>query len=258
MQTIKDILKQAHSGEKIAMLTAYDAAMATILERAGIDCILVGDSLGMVIQGQRDTLGVTVNDVAYHTKLVRQGAPNTFIIADMPFMSTASIERTLSAAQNLMHAGADMVKIEGGNPSCLSAIEALHYANVPVCGHLGLQPTQIRQHGAYIAIDASKRNELLTQSRSVLGAGATMLVLECVHPPLAQEIAHIWENQCVIGIGSGSNVHGQVLVSYDVLGISPNIPSFSRTFLTNENSSIESAFQAYILAVHSKKFPSKS
>ena len=259
MQNLKQISKHIADGKKIAMLTAYDASMAALAEAAGVDCILVGDSLGMVIQGERDTLSVSVEDMVYHTKLVRQGAPHTFIIADMPFMSSASRERTLDCAHRLMQSGADMVKLEGGNNRNLEAITTLREAAVPVCGHLGLLPTHLRQNGVYARVGAEKTEHANTiaQSHDILNAGAQMLVLECTTTDLTEKICDVWRNKgCTIGIGSGNATDGQVLVCYDALGVSSYPPSFAYDFLAESNS-VQEAFIAYAHAVHSGKFPPK-
>ena len=259
METIKTLQRKVQQQEPIAMLTAYDASMAALQQQAGVDAILVGDSLGMVVQGHRDTIAVTLDMMVYHTANVRRGAATAFVIADIPFMAAANLARGLRASAALMQqGGADAVKLEGGDRQTLKVIAALVRAAVPVCGHLGLQPQQVRYQGGYAV--AGKKDEeakrITAEATALHEAGARMLVLECVPEDLAAHISADWMQRegVVIGIGSGADCHGQVLVSYDVLGISARMPSFSRNFMAGTGS-VKAAFSAYVEAVKSRQFP---
>lgn len=243
-------------GEKIATLTAYDATFANVLDGAGVELILVGDSLGMVIQGDRHTLGVSVDDIVYHARAVSAGVRRAFVVADMPFMGAASLERAFAAAQAMLGRGhAKMVKLEGAG-HMLDVIRALSERDVPVCGHLGLTPQSVLKLSGF---KVQGRNEaqalkLKADALAVQDAGAQLLVLECVPAALAAEITRSLSIP-VIGIGAGPDCDGQILVLYDLLNIGlSRRPRFSKDFLSAAGS-IPAAIAAYVAAVKSQTFP---
>jgi len=244
---------------KIAMLTAYDASFAHVLEQAGVDVILVGDSLGMVVQGQESTLPVTVEDMIYHTRNVVRGSDNVFIIADMPFMSYANIEQAISNAARLMaEGGAQMVKLEGGSVLA-DTIRQLTQRGIPVCAHLGLLPQSVHHLGGYRVQgrDEKSAQQLIDDAQTIEQAGADMLVLECVPAELADRVTAAVDIP-VIGIGASEHCDGQVLVLYDMLGITPGRrPRFSHDFLA-ETGAIPAAIAKYVQDVKSGQFPSKA
>tara|TARA_R110001583_G_scaffold41891_2_gene133199 strand:- start:24967 stop:25761 length:795 start_codon:yes stop_codon:yes gene_type:complete len=241
---------------KIAMLTAYDASFSHVLEQAGVDVILVGDSLGMVIQGQESTLPVTVDDIIYHCKNVVRGSDKVFVIADMPFMSYANEGQAIANAARLMaEGGAQMVKLEGGAVMA-STIEQLTARGIPVCAHLGLLPQSVHRVGGYRVQgrDAETADELISDAIALQEAGADMVVLECVPAELATKITNTLTIP-VIGIGAGSQCDGQVLVLYDMLGLTPGKrPRFSYDFLA-DTGGIQSAIAKYVIDVKSGQFP---
>ncbi|MCB5225458.1 3-methyl-2-oxobutanoate hydroxymethyltransferase [Alishewanella sp. 16-MA] len=249
--------KMKQQADKISMLTAYDASFAKLFAEQGVDVLLIGDSLGMVLQGHSDTLPVTVQDIAYHTRAVRAGAPEAFVIADMPFMSYGSTEQALQSVVPLMQAGANMVKLEGGD-FLLPTITALTERGVPVCGHLGLTPQSVHILGGYKVQGktAEKADAMLRQALALEAAGAQLLVLECIPTPLAQRITAALTIP-VIGIGAGNVTDGQVLVMHDLLGISSGyIPKFSKNYLA-QTGEIRSAIASYVSEVKSGVFPSQ-
>lgn len=241
---------------KLAVLTAYDATFATILEQAGIDVILVGDSLGMVIQGQESTLPVTVNDIVYHTQNVVRGSQQAFIIADLPFMSYANAEQAIINAARLMaEGGAQMVKLEGGSV-VVDIVKQLTERGIPVCGHLGLLPQSVHRLGGYRVQgrEPEQAKILIEQAQQLQQAGADMLVLECVPASLGKAITKAVKIP-VIGIGAGADCDGQVLVLYDMLGLtSEPTPKFNQNFLA-ATGSILTAVEKYVEAVKSGQFP---
>lgn len=243
-------------GRPIAMLTAYDALFARLAVAAGVDILLVGDSLGMVVQGLRDTLAVTMADMLYHTRLVRRGAPEALVMADMPFLSEATIDAARVHAGALMQAGADIVKIEGG-ASKAAVVAALTDSGIPVCAHLGLLPQRVRQLGGYRVQGRSDEEaaRILTDAHALVDAGASLLLIECVPSVLAERITR-QVTVPVIGIGAGQGVDGQVLVLHDVLGMTEHPPRFVRDFLRGRGSVAE-AFSAYVTAVRSRQFPAE-
>jgi len=247
----------ARAGEKIAMLTCYDASFAALLERAGIDVVLVGDSLGMVIAGHASTLPVTMDDVRYHTRCVSAGAKNALIIADMPFGSyQQSAQQAYENAARLMAAGAQMVKLEGG---CWLAptVEFLVSRGIPVCGHLGLQPQSVHRLGGYRlqANTADSARDLESDAHALASAGIDLLVLELIPATVATSLTAQLRVP-TIGIGAGAGCSGQVLVLYDMLGIYPKRTArFVRNFMTGSGS-IEAAIAAYASAVKDGSFPS--
>jgi 3-methyl-2-oxobutanoate hydroxymethyltransferase len=248
--------KMKQQAEKITMLTAYDASFAKLFAEQGVEILLVGDSLGMVLQGHSDTLPVTINDIAYHTRSVRAGAPNAFVIADMPFMSYGTTEQTLQNVTPLMQAGANMVKVEGGE-FLLPTIKALTERGVPVCGHLGLTPQSVHVFGGFKV--QGKSNEqadaMLEQALALQAAGIQLLVLECIPTALAKRITEALTIP-VIGIGAGNVTDGQVLVMHDIMGISSGyIPKFSKNYL-QQTGEIRSAISTFVSEVKSGVFPS--
>lgn len=247
--------KMKQQADKISMLTAYDASFAKLFAEQGVDVLLIGDSLGMVLQGHSDTLPVTIADIAYHTKSVRAGAPDAFVIADLPFMSYATPEQAMQSVTPLMQAGANMVKLEGGD-FLLPTIKALTERGVPVCGHLGLTPQSVHIFGGYKVqgkTDAAA-DTMLAQAKALQDAGAQLLVLECIPTPLAKRITDALSIP-VIGIGAGNVTDGQVLVMHDLLGISSGyIPKFSKNYLA-QTGEIRSAIAAYVGEVKSQVFP---
>ncbi|WP_297799162.1 3-methyl-2-oxobutanoate hydroxymethyltransferase [Arenimonas sp. GDDSR-1] len=256
-RTVPDLRRMKAAGERIASLTAYDASFARVMDAAGIDAVLVGDSLGMVVQGGVNTVSVSVEDMVYHSRCVARGLQHALLIADMPFQSYASPERAIDAASALLAEGlASMVKLEGAG-FVLDAIEYLSAREIPVCAHLGLTPQSVLRMGGFKVQgrDADAAQALLAQAKQVEAAGAQLLVLECVPSVLAAEITRSLEIP-TIGIGAGPDCDGQILVSYDALGINSGHrrPRFVKDFLKGRDS-IESAFQAYVSEVKSGAFP---
>jgi 3-methyl-2-oxobutanoate hydroxymethyltransferase len=248
--------KMAHDGEKIAALTCYDASFAALLEGAGVDILLVGDSLGMVLQGHDTTLPVTLLAMEYHTACVARGSQRAFIMADMPFVTfQASPAQTFGNAARLLAAGAQMVKLEGGAVMA-DTISFLTARGVPVCGHLGLTPQSVHQFGGY---RVQGRNEpdaerLLADALTLQDAGADVLVLELVPAVLAREITAQLRIP-TIGIGAGAGCSGQVLVLYDMLDIFPGKKAkFVKNFLENADS-IQQAIEKYVKEIKTGTFP---
>ncbi|CAM3771113.1 3-methyl-2-oxobutanoate hydroxymethyltransferase [Rheinheimera salexigens] len=247
--------KMKQQAEKITMLTAYDASFAKLFAEQGVEILLVGDSLGMVLQGHSDTLPVTINDIAYHTRSVRAGAADAFVIADMPFMSYGTLEQTLQNVMPLMQAGANMVKLEGGE-FLLPTIKALTERGVPVCGHLGLTPQSVHVFGGFKVQGKSNEqaDSILTQAQALQAAGIQLLVLECIPTALAKRITDALTIP-VIGIGAGNVTDGQVLVMHDIMGISSGyIPKFSKNYL-QQTGEIRSAISTFVSEVKSGIFP---
>lgn len=253
--TVSSLLKKKQAGEKITSLTAYDASFAKMFDEQGIDALLIGDSLGMVLQGESDTLPVTIDDIAYHTRCVRAGTERAFVLADMPFMSYASAEQTYTNAATLMAAGASMVKMEGGRWLC-DTIAGLQLRGVPVCGHLGLTPQSVHVFGGFKVQgrEADKAQQLLEEAKALEAAGIQLLVLECVPSSLAKAISEALTIP-VIGIGAGKDTDGQILVMHDMFGISANyMPKFSKNYLA-ETGDMRKAVQQYISDVQNGVFP---
>lgn len=253
--TLSRLLSAKKNQQKLAMLTAYDASFARLLHNCGVDALLVGDSLGMVMQGYDSTIPVTLDDVIYHAKMVRRGAPFAWLVADLPFMTATTVEQGLVSAQRLLQeASVQMVKLEGGL-SVVPLIEALTAQGVPVCGHLGLLPQQALRAGYKMAgktqADAQR---LVDEALALEQAGVSLLVLECVVAEVAERISAALSIP-TIGIGSGVGTDGQVLVLHDILGLSAYAPSFAPRFLV-EGRSLEQAVTAYVQAVKSGQFPS--
>jgi 3-methyl-2-oxobutanoate hydroxymethyltransferase len=240
--------------EKIACLTAYDASFASLVEQANIDVVLVGDSLGSVIQGKKDTLGVSMRDMLYHSACVRGVIKHSVLMSDMPFLSYTTPKKALKNAGKFLRLGVDIVKLEG-DKTLVPIVRCLVDNYIPVCAHIGLKPQQSRQLGGYYVHGktAQSKQQLLDDANALVEAGASVILLECVEPEVAAEITTTIDVP-TIGIGSGSACDGQILVLYDVLGISHNLPPFSKNFL-NESTSVLEAFKAYSVAVKSKQFP---
>ena len=245
-------------GQKITCLTAYDASMAKILDQSGVDAILIGDSLGMVIQGGENTRSVSINDMIYHTSIVSDSSSNALVIADMPFASYDSSDDALKNAKLLIEAGARMVKIEGGSEHS-DVIKTLISNNINICGHLGLQPQLVIKSDDYRVQgrDDSSAQTILNNALLLESLGVSVLVLECIPSDLAKTIS---EKLTIptIGIGAGVHCDGQVLVSYDMLGITTGKqPRFVRNFLNNQIS-ISDAVESFVAEVKEGTFPSES
>ena len=256
--TLSTLQRMKTANEKIAVLTAYDAGFARLAESAGVEVILVGDSLGMVVQGHDSTLPVTVEEMVYHTAMVNRGCSKPLLVADMPFMSHGTPRQALDNAGRLMkEGGAHMVKLEGGHAQ-VETVRHLTDRAVPVCAHLGLLPQSIHQLGGYKVQgrDSHSAERILSDAHELQQAGAQMLVLECIPEILAKEISLALDIP-VIGIGAGRGCDGQVLVLHDMLGITPGkAPGFSRNFMEKENG-IETAMRAFVDAVHNGEFPAE-
>jgi 3-methyl-2-oxobutanoate hydroxymethyltransferase len=254
--TLTDLRAMRDQGEKIAALTCYDASFAALLEANGVDVLLVGDSLGMVLQGRETTLPVTLIDMAYHTACVARGSARAFIVADMPFGTfQVSPEKTIEHAAQLMAAGAHMVKLEGGAVMA-DTIAYLALRGIPVCGHIGLLPQSVNQMGGYHV--QGKRDadaqQLLSDALAVANAGAQMIVLEAIPAGLAAEITAQLSIP-TIGIGAGAACSGQVLVLHDMLNIYPGKkPRFVKDYM-READSIAAAITRYVAEVKSGAFP---
>lgn len=253
--TINSLASLKAQGEKITMLTCYDASFAALMDRCGIDVLLIGDSLGMVSQGHQSTLPVTIEDMIYHTASVARGNQRCLVIADMPFGSYATPESAMHNAVRLIQAGAQMVKMEGGS-WLAPTIQFLTERAIPVCAHLGLMPQSIHQMGGYkvqgktgAAADLLKADALAIQA-----AGASVLVLEAIPRDLAQQVTTLLDIP-TIGIGAGPDCSGQVLVMHDLLGVFPGKKArFVKDFMDGQ-SSIDAAVQAYVSAVKDHSFP---
>ncbi len=254
--TVSRLQKMKREGEKIAALTAYDASFAALVDEAGMDVVLVGDSLGMVIQGGETTLAVSVDDIVYHTRAVASRCQHPLLMADMPFLSYATPEIALhNAGRLLSEGGAQMVKLEGSAAQA-ETVRCLAANGIPVCAHLGLKPQSIHKLGAYRVQgrDPQDARHMLDEALALEAAGADVLLLECVPGGLAQEIC-AQVGLPVIGIGAGGRCDGQILVLQDILGITPGRPPrFAKNFLSGRDS-IQAAVTGYIQAVKSGDFP---
>ena len=255
MITVNTLQKMKAQGEKIAMLTCYEASFAVLMNGAGVDVLLVGDSLGMVVQGHTSTLPVSLQEMCYHTAAVARGNSEALIVADLPFGAyQQSKEQAFAASAELMAAGAHMVKLEGGAPQVATVAQLAHHG-VPVCAHLGLQPQSVHKLGGYRVQgrDETVAKQMLDDAKALQDAGADLVVLECVHVGLAAQITQALEIP-VIGIGAGRECDGQVLVLHDMLGISPRAPKFSQDFI-GAGATIPQAVSAYVKAVKDSTFP---
>lgn len=255
--TLPELARMKHEGEKIAMLTGYDASFAALEDRCGVDVILVGDSLGNVIQGKTSTLPVTMEHMVYHTECVGHMVNRAMCIADMPFGSyQESKEQALRNATRLLAVGAEMVKIEGGAVMA----ETVHFLverGIPVCAHIGLTPQSVHALGGYRVQgrDEAGAARMKADARALEDAGAALLVLEMVPAPLAAEITRLLTACATIGIGAGPECDGQVLVLHDMLGVYPGKKGrFVKDFMA-EAQSIEGAVRNYVQAVKNHSFP---
>ena len=255
--TVPSLRAMKAEGRRIVMLTAYDATFAAQLELAGIDIALVGDSLGMVIQGHSSTLPVTLDHMVYHTSIVARGLSSTLLVADMPFMADRDVAHALEAAAQLVsEGGAAMVKIEGASPHILEAISALVERAIPVCAHLGLTPQSVHKFGGFRiqGREQEAADHMVADAQAVEAAGAALLVLEGIPTALGERITRAVSIP-TIGIGAGPHCDGQVLVLQDMLGITPGKrPKFSKDFLAGRDS-VAAAIAAYAEDVRSGAFP---
>jgi 3-methyl-2-oxobutanoate hydroxymethyltransferase len=254
--TVSTLAAMKGRGERIACLTCYDASFCRLLERAGVEVLLVGDSLGMVLQGRDTTIPVTLDQMVYHTACVARARERALVLGDLPFLSCATADRALASAGRLMQeGGAHMVKLEGG-ASFVKTVEALTGQGIPVCGHLGLLPQSVHRLGGYRyqGRDEGSAEAIRRDARALQDAGAGLLVLECVPAALALEISGSLSIP-VIGIGSGNGCDGQVLVLHDMLGLNPGkAPRFSKDFLAGCRGVLD-ALTAYVQEVKSGAFP---
>ncbi|EZQ15593.1 3-methyl-2-oxobutanoate hydroxymethyltransferase [Halopseudomonas bauzanensis] len=254
--TLTTLNKLKQNGEKFACLTAYDATFAHLESTAGVEVLLIGDSLGMVLQGHDSTLPVTVEEMAYHTASVKRGNRGALIMADLPFMSYATLEQAMANSARLMQAGAHILKLEGAG--WLADITTTLTRNgIPVCVHMGLTPQTVNVLGGY-KVQGRQQDQaeaMLQDAIALEAAGAAMLLLECVPSELANAITRAVSIP-VIGIGAGSGTDGQVLVVHDMLGlsISGRLPRFVKNFMAGQ-ADIASAITAYVSAVKAAEFP---
>jgi 3-methyl-2-oxobutanoate hydroxymethyltransferase len=256
--TLKTLEALKSKGERFAAVTAYDATFAEIASTAGVEVLLVGDSLGMVVQGHDSTLPVTMKDILYHLDAVRRGNRGSLIMGDMPFMSYYSEGLTLKNAAQLMRAGAQIVKLEGGRWIAEST-RLLVERGIPVCAHMGLTPQSINRFGGFRVQgrDPEQAQTILDEALYLEQAGASMLLLEAVPAQLAARITEKLRIP-VIGIGAGKDVDGQIMVMHDMLGITPpdiKVPKFVKNFLAESSSGIRGAFEAFVKAVKDGSFP---
>lgn len=242
--------------EPIACLTAYDASFASLVDRAGTDLVLVGDSLGMVVQGHDTTVPVTVDDMIYHTRLVARGLSRAFLVSDMPFMSYTSPDQALENSVRLMQeGGAMMVKLEGGSGQ-VAIVEYLTRHDIPVCAHIGLKPQSVHKIGGFKVQgrDKAQAKQMVDDAVALQEAGADIVLLECVPNEVGKTVTNSLEVP-VIGIGAGPHVDGQILVLYDVLGITRGrMPRFVKNFMSDADS-IGESLQHYVQAVKERTYP---
>ncbi|KAB7898344.1 3-methyl-2-oxobutanoate hydroxymethyltransferase [Rouxiella sp. S1S-2] len=253
--TMSQLRQWKQEKHKFATITAYDASFAQLFAEQGIPVMLIGDSLGMVVQGQDSTLPVILEDIVYHTRCVRRGAPKALLLSDLPFMSYSTPEQTFDSAAQLMRAGANMVKLEGGSWLC-ETVAMLTERAVPVCGHLGLTPQSVNIFGGYKVQGRGEvaANKLLEDALALEKAGMQLLVLECVPVELARRVTQALAIP-VIGIGAGSATDGQILVMHDAFGITGgHIPKFAKDFLA-EAGDIRDAVRLYVEEVAQGIYP---
>jgi len=253
---IATLQRMKAEGEKIAWLTAYDASFALLVDNAGVDVVLVGDSLGMVIQGHETTVPVTMDDMVYHSRAVARGLRRAFLVADMPFMSYASREQALGNAVRLMQeGGAKMVKLESGAGQ-IGVVEFLANHDIPVCAHIGLKPQSVHKVGGFRVQGREQEaaERMKREAVDLQNAGADIVLLECVPSALGAEVTQALAVPTT-GIGAGPDVDGQVLVLYDVLDITPGRkPRFVRNFMQDAASPL-AAIEAYVQAVKDRSYP---
>ncbi|PJG59983.1 3-methyl-2-oxobutanoate hydroxymethyltransferase [Aeromonas cavernicola] len=253
--TTATLLKMKQDGQKFTAITAYDATFAKLFDDEGAHVLLIGDSLGMVLQGGSDTLAVTMDEMTYHTRCVARGTTQALVVTDMPFMSYATPEQTYQNAARLMAAGARMVKVEGGDWLC-DTIRHLTRNGVPVCGHLGLTPQSVHVFGGFKVQgrDEFQAQEIYRQALCLQDAGIQLLVLECVPTALAERITKALRIP-VIGIGAGPTTDGQILVMHDAFGITSGyVPKFTKNFLA-ETGDMRAAVRLYVQQVSEGSFP---
>ncbi|MER0508566.1 3-methyl-2-oxobutanoate hydroxymethyltransferase [Aeromonas veronii] len=253
--TTASLLKMKQDGQKFTAITAYDATFAKLFDDEGTHVLLIGDSLGMVLQGGQDTLAVNMDEMVYHTRCVARGASKALVVADMPFMSYATSEQTYQNAARLMAAGARMVKMEGGDWLC-DSIRHLTRNGVPVCGHLGLTPQSVHVFGGFKVQgrDEFQAQEIYRQALELQAAGIQLLVLECVPTALAERITKALRIP-VIGIGAGPATDGQILVMHDAFGVTSGyVPKFTKNFLA-ETGDVRAAIRLYVQQVSEGSFP---
>ncbi len=256
--TIETLNNMKKAGEKIASLTAYDAAYAKLEDEAGVDVMLVGDSLGMVLHGEETTLNVTMTNMIYHTSLVSNASKRAMVISDMPYKSYASVELGVENAERLINkGGAHMVKLEGG-AEISEIISAIKEKGIPVCGHLGLTPQSIDTIGGYKvqATTEATANKLIQDALAIREAGIDCLVLECIPANVAKKVTQLLDVP-TIGIGAGVDCDGQVLVVYDMLGLTGKDFKFLKNFLIGKDS-IAAAIEDYVQSVKEKTFPTSA
>lgn len=253
--TINTLHQCKQDNKKFAVVTAYDATFSHLASSADIDVILVGDSLGMVFQGQDSTVPVTLEHMCYHTDAVKKGNQGALIMSDLPFMSYATPEQAIESSALLMQAGAEMVKLEGG-AWLVDTVAMLSERGIPVCAHLGLTPQYVHKFGGYKVQgrDDAAAKQMIKDAQAMEAAGADVLLLECVPSELAKTLTAS-VNIPVIGIGAGSDTDGQVLVCYDMLGMNPgHIPKFVKNYMI-EGRTIQQAFEVYAQEVKAGSFP---
>ena len=253
--TVPALFALRERGEKITMLTAYDASFAALMDMCGVETLLVGDSLGMVCQGHNSTLPVTIDDVAYHTASVARGNKTALLLADMPFGTYATPEQAFNNAVKLIQAGAQMVKIEGG-AWVVETVRFLVEREIPVCAHLGLTPQSVHRFGGYKVQGktAEAAKQLKDDALALQAAGATLLILEAIPAGLGKEVTDLL-TMPTIGIGAGPDCSGQVLVMHDFIGVFPGKKArFVKNFMEGQTS-IEGAVRAYIREVKEGTFP---
>ena len=253
--TINTLHQCKQDNRKFAVVTAYDATFSHLASSADIDVILVGDSLGMVFQGQDSTVPVTLEHMCYHTDAVKKGNQGALIMSDLPFMSYATPEQAIESSALLMQAGAEMVKLEGG-AWLVDTVAMLSERGIPVCAHLGLTPQYVHKFGGYKVQgrDDAAAKQMIKDAQAMEAAGADVLLLECVPSELAKTLTAS-VNIPVIGIGAGSDTDGQVLVCYDMLGMNPgHIPKFVKNYMI-EGRTIQQAFEVYAQEVKDGSFP---
>lgn len=256
--TINTLQKLKQGGEKFACLTAYDYCGAVAVSEAGVEVILVGDSLGMVVQGHDSSLPVTVEDVAYHIRCVRRGNRGALIMADLPFMSYYSPDKTLENAAVLMRDGAQMVKLEGG-AWLAESTKLLVERGIPVCAHMGLTPQSVNHLGGYRVQgrDPDQAQEIIDEALFIQDAGASIVLLECVPVELGKTIAEKLDVP-VIGIGAGPHTDGQILVYQDLLGLYPGKPAkFVKNYLAGNNKGVQGAIRDFVEEVKKGRFPAQ-
>lgn len=255
MITVNTLQKMKAAGEKITMLTAYEASFAALMDNAGVEVLLVGDSLGMTVQGRASTLPVSLRDMCYHTEAVARGTKNAMIVADLPFGAyQQSKEQAFAAAAELMAAGAHMVKLEGG-VWMAETTEFLQMRGIPVCAHIGLTPQSVFAFGGYkVQGRGDKAQALLNDAKAHDEAGAAIILMECVPAALAKQVTESVSSP-TIGIGAGVDCDGQVLVMHDMLGVFPGkTAKFVKNFMQGKDS-IQAAVKAYVDEVKEKTFP---